>query len=149
MTEVQEAMDYLLNQLNPERAIVAIGREGRVHGLPTKGLWLTAPISHTILRGTLESGQPFNAIDAAQHPSLKERTSVMLAEIRSVICLPVNNPVGMPVGLLYADSRVKARAFEEEDFNLVTSFARQLSTRLGTLNLPPLDWDGLQQVRFT
>ncbi|GMU52997.1 MAG: hypothetical protein AMXMBFR33_21430 [Candidatus Xenobia bacterium] len=147
---IDEAMDYLLEHLKPERALVVLGSAGRVHGLEAEQLWLAAPISHHILRQALEASEPLNSIDASNDPSLSQRTSVMLAEIRAFIGVPIKNGADQTVGLLYADNRVKAGAFRDETFNALLVFAKQLQQRFNRSSpqAPVLDWDQLVAVRF-
>lgn len=147
---VEEALEYILEHLKPERALVVLGSEGAVHGLEAAQLWLAAPISHHILRQLVESGQPMNSIDATQDPSLGQRTSVMLAEIRSVIGVPLLNAQGKTVGLLYADNRVKAGAFRDEPYNALLVYAKQLQQRFNRSfpNAPLLGWDQLVAIPF-
>ncbi|MCE7875063.1 GAF domain-containing protein [bacterium CPR1] len=147
---IDEAMDYLLEHLKPERALVVLGPEGRVHGLEADQLWLTAPISHQILRQVLESKEALNSIDASNDPSLSQRTSVMLAEIRAFIGVSIRNQDGQAVGLLYADHRVKTGAFRDEAFNALLVFIRQLQQRFirSSPRAPVLGWEQLIAVRF-
>lgn len=147
---VEEALVYILEHLKPERALVVLGSEGAVHGLEASQLWLSAPISHHILRQLVESGQPMNSIDATQDPSLGQRTSVMLAEIRSVIGVPLLNGQGRSVGLLYADNRVKAGAFRDEPYNALLVYAKQLQQRFNRTfpDAPLLGWDQLVAIPF-
>lgn len=147
---IDEAMDYLLEHLKPERALVVLGSEGRVHGLEASQLWLAAPISHHILCQVLDAKEPLNSIDASNDPSLSQRTSVMLAEIRAFIGVPIKNGANQTVGLLYADNRVKAGAFRDESFNALLVFAKQLQQRFNRSSpqAQVLDWDRLVAVRF-
>lgn len=147
---VEEAMRYLLEHIKPERALVVMGSEGTLHGLEAEQLWLSAPISHHILRQILETGEPINSIDASQDPSLSQRTSVMLAEIRSVIGVPLKNARHQVIGLLYADNRVKAGAFRDEPYNALLVFAGQLQQRFSRLvpGAPILAWEQLIAIPF-
>ncbi len=145
-----EAIAYVLEHIKPERALVVVGSEGSVHGLEADQLWLSAPISHHILRLLMEKGEPMNSIDAANDPSLSQRTSVMLAEIRSFLGVPLKNPRNQVVGLIYADNRVKAGAFKEETFNALLAFARQLQQRFSrhVPGAPILAWEQLTAIPF-
>lgn len=147
---VEEAMEYLNEHLKPERALVVIGSEGTVRGLDASQLWLSAPVSHHILRQLLESGEPMNSVDAANDPDLSQRTSVMLSDIRSVIGVPLKNGRDQVVGLLYADNRVRVGAFKDEAFSSLLQFCKQLQQRFThhVPNAPILAWEQLVAIPF-
>ena len=136
----QATMQAILETLKPERALVLYGYdkddllEARVaHGLDVNSVYTTGEVSLGILQEVLNGGQPKILVDAMSDPRFGERTSTVLSGIRSVICSPVLDSEGGPVGLLYADSRVQVAAFRQAHLSWFKDLATELQGKLDQL----------------
>lgn len=86
-------------------------------------------VSRTIVARVLQNGMPLLSADAALDGRFAFSESVILRQIRSVICVPVM--VGdTPGGILYFHSNTSQKTFGVEDLELVSSVALQLSVVL-------------------
>ncbi len=82
-------------------------------------------VSRTIIARVLQNGMPLLSTDAALDGRFAFSESVILRQIRSVICVPVMDG-DTPVGLLYFHASKAQRTLTVEDLELVGSVALQL-----------------------
>ena len=136
----QATLQAILETLKPERALVLYGYdkedllEAKVaHGLDVNAVYTTGEVSLGILQEVLDGGEPKILVDAMSDPRFGERTSTVLSGIRSVICCPMMDAEGSPVGLLYADSRVQVAAFRQAHLSWFKEVAAELQTKLDLL----------------
>lgn len=113
------ALAGLLAQLNPERALIAYRDKDTdelsaqaSHGLDPQTVFVAGEISTELIKSVLREGQSVCLVDAISHPSLQNRTSVILSGLRSIVCVPIIHPSRLVIGLIYADNRIRAGAFE-------------------------------------
>jgi len=83
----------------------------------------------SILRDA-SAGDAILAVDAAHDERFRERRSVVLHHIQSLMCAPLRVNDRVP-GALYFDSRAGSRLFREEDLAVVRAFAATVSTCIG------------------
>ena len=134
---LQATLQAILETLKPERALVLYGydqedllRARFAHGLDVNSVYTTGEVSLGILQEVLDGGQPKILVDAMTDPRYGERTSTVLSGIRSVICCPLMDPEGAPVGLLYADSRVQVAAFRQAHLGWFKELGAELQAKL-------------------
>lgn len=82
----------------------------------------------------LASGQPVVRSDVRADADLGARASVVAAEIRALICVPVVVPDG-PRGAMYADSRRPGAAFTELDLEILEALAEQAGLAVAVARL--------------
>ncbi|MCI0341249.1 MAG: GAF domain-containing protein, partial [Planctomycetales bacterium] len=89
-------------------------------------------ISRSIIRRVLRSQKPVLTTDASSDAQWKERQSVILKKIQSVICVPLVSfeKVG---GVLYLHGSRMGQIFADEDFDLVTAMGIQAGVAIATL----------------
>lgn len=131
----------ILNQLNPERAICAFQENGELHALATHNfdpqtVFVAGEISMELIKTVVRDGQGMCLVDAHDHPGLSNRTSVILSGLRSIVCVPiVQRPPGI-IGLLYADNRIRAGAFDSNHQQWLESLAQRMANRLAAIERP-------------
>ncbi|NDD30898.1 MAG: GAF domain-containing protein [Proteobacteria bacterium] len=121
----------MVEELGAERALVVYGGDvtaptpRAAHGFDHNAVWTTAPLSLTILRKVLASGEPLHSIDALEGQGFEDSASLLITGVRAVICAPLwhNDEVR---GLLYADRLVRGRPFSRGDNTVIMRMARDL-----------------------
>ena len=71
-------------------------------------------LSHTVVRGAVEGGQPVLTTNAQLDPRFSEQESVISYQLRSIICVPLHVRERV-IGALYLDSRVREGVFSQAD----------------------------------
>jgi transcriptional regulator with GAF, ATPase, and Fis domain len=121
--------DAIVRHLQPDRgALLAVAADGSCRPLFTHELDLSAPpeqwpVSWTVVRQVLESGLAVLASDVKGNPQLEDAESIQRFRIRSVMGVPLGEPVR---GLVYLDNR-SARPFTAADLEFLTAAARYAS----------------------
>jgi DNA-binding NtrC family response regulator len=80
-------------------------------------------VSGTVIRQVLDGGLAVLASDVRGNPQLEDAESIQRFRIRSVMCVPLGQPVR---GLIYLDNR-SARPFTPADLEFLTAAARYAS----------------------
>lgn len=131
------ALAGLLARLNPERALLAYRDKDSdelsaqaSHGLDPQTVFVAGEISTELIKTVLRDGQSVCLVDAIQHPSLQNRTSVILSGLRSIVCVPIIHPSRLVIGLIYADNRIRAGAFEASHQEWMENLARTIVDNL-------------------
>jgi serine phosphatase RsbU (regulator of sigma subunit) len=83
--------------------------------------------SRTIVRKALESKQSFLIEDACGDVSLGPAASIAEFKIRSVMCVPLMNGLGNPIGAIQIDTQNRTKKFSTDDLNLLTIVANLAS----------------------
>lgn len=76
--------------------------------------------SKTIIRKCLESMTGFLTADASEDAALGAAQSIAEFRIRSVMCVPLANSEGKPLGAIQLDTQERTRKFKEDDLKLLT-----------------------------
>lgn len=130
--EIQQVLDTLMDQV-----IEAIGAENGFVLLREGDVWEVRSarssedlgeedlhISRTIADGVATSGKSVITSDALHDERFRQRPSVGLYNLRSILCVPLLSG-GRILGVLYADHRMAAGAFMPEDLQLLEAIAGQ------------------------
>lgn len=150
---IPEVIPFLTDTLRAERAMVVYEGMGITHGLPQDNVWQTAELSHTVFQTLLEEREPIVMFDAIGDPRYGNQTSALLSGLRSILFLPLYNPVGRMAGFVYADNRTKTGAFEQTHLQMVSTYVED-NYRPALWNVAPdagsseIDWDKLQRVQW-
>jgi type II secretory pathway component PulF len=133
----QEVVNTLVG-LGAERVLVLEGpkpfRVRAAYGISDGQPW-DQQVSLSLLEQTIGEGAPLLLGDA-QTSTLGERWSLMLNQVRSVLCVPFWTPSSRIAGVLYADTRSKAGVFSRMAMDAVQQCARKLEATL--YSAPPL-----------
>jgi signal transduction histidine kinase len=80
-------------------------------------------ISVGIARQVALSGEAVLTSDAMSDRRFSDHRSVVDFRIRSVVCVPLPDRAGRPMGVIYVDNRAMSAVFDEEDRDFLTAFA--------------------------
>jgi sigma-B regulation protein RsbU (phosphoserine phosphatase) len=76
--------------------------------------------SKTIIRKCTESMKAFLTADASEDSALGAAQSIAEFRIRSVMCVPLADSEGKPLGAIQLDTQERTRKFKEDDLKLLT-----------------------------
>ncbi|MCE9530146.1 MAG: SpoIIE family protein phosphatase [Planctomycetes bacterium] len=91
--------------------------------------------SRTIVKKCLEQLQAFLSEDASSDSNIGMAQSIAEFRIRSVMCVPLATPEGVPLGVIQLDSQDRTKKFNQEDLKLLVCVANQASIALDNANL--------------
>lgn len=94
-----------------------------------------ARFSRTIVRKTLDSMQAYLSEDASSDASLGPAASIAEFKIRSVMCVPLANADGKPLGAIQLDTQDRSKKFREDDLKLLTIVANLASVAIDKARL--------------
>lgn len=132
---LQAAIDAVLEAIDAERAAVLVPEEstGELRILAARGRGANDPaeisVSGTVARDVLENGVSTLSRDATSDARYQAGHSVILQGIRSVMCAPLATDEGV-LGVVYADSRSLAGAFDEDDLEMLALIGNQAGLAL-------------------
>ncbi|MBN9120077.1 MAG: SpoIIE family protein phosphatase [Planctomycetes bacterium] len=79
--------------------------------------------SRTVVKKTIDSMQSYLSEDASSDTNLGPAASIAEFKIRSVMCVPLANTDGRPIGALQLDTQDRTKKFSLDDLNLLTIVA--------------------------
>ena len=91
-------------------------------------------ISGAVIDKVMQEGKSVVAADTLEDFRFAQRDSIVNNAIRSLMCAPVMSR-GRCLGLLYADTRHKAAAFNDGDLRFLTALAQQAGVAIDNLIL--------------
>jgi GAF domain-containing protein len=130
---IHSCIDLIFETMRAERGFVLLlgritgaFRAFAAHNVDLENLMTTEEISQTIINVVREDEKPLLTTDAMEDPRFSSKVSVILSQIRSVICAPLSSEKGF-FGLIYLDSRVAKSFFMLEDLDYLAACAEKLS----------------------
>jgi signal transduction histidine kinase len=93
-----------------------------------------AEISRTIVENVLVMREAVVSHNAMEDPRFSMRQSVQLANLRSVLCVPLITQ-GRLLGIIYLDNRVKSGVFTERHLAMLSAFANQAAVAIENARL--------------
>lgn len=91
-------------------------------------------VSRSIVFRSFGTGELLLTSNAQADDRFSEAMSIKEYGLRSVMCAPLQGDAG-PIGVIYADNRVRLGAFDEEDVSFLETFAAQASSVLAQARL--------------
>jgi len=91
------------------------------------------PISRSILRRVISESRAILTADAMQDDRFKADDSIVMNQIRAVLCVPIHSS-GQAMGAIYAVNSSVAETFEQSDLQLISAMGAQLALSLENLN---------------
>jgi putative nucleotidyltransferase with HDIG domain len=85
-------------------------------------------VSMTVIRQVLETQEPILTDNVPK--DFKASQSLRLGKVRSILCVPLLQSTGDPLGAIYLDSRASSTVFDKSDLQLVSALADQASVAL-------------------
>ncbi|HDS09849.1 MAG TPA: FHA domain-containing protein [Firmicutes bacterium] len=131
-------MDLALKVVNAERGYLMLHNK-ETNSLVTKvarnmGRNITdldnLEISQTIAKDVFRNSKPILTIDAQNDDRFSAATSVVMYNIRSVICVPLLNKKEEPIGIIYVDNIASKNPFTEDDKELLSTFANYVAVAI-------------------
>lgn len=126
---LNRVIDEVIAAIRAERGFVMLrDSDGQLVFRAARGLerqTIEAPefqISRGLVERVVQEGQPQLASDAQSDSWLKDRTSVLLLGLRSIVCVPLQTR-GATIGAIYVDNRFHVGIFADADLELLTSIA--------------------------
>ncbi len=126
-------IDSILEAINADRAALLL-RDGEDGAEPLRVVTARAreqngeageiAVSRTVVRDVLDNGVSTLSEDATADARYRAGDSIILQQIRSVMCAPVSTDDSV-LGVLYADSRSRTGAFSESDLELLALIGNQ------------------------
>ncbi len=121
-------LDLMINLTGAERGLLfLIGNDGRLklsagRDIDRKTLSDARDISKSILDHSVSMAEPIYSLDASLDDRFRHRESVILHNIRSILCAPLKTKDDL-LGAIYLDSRLSANLFplEHKDFIMACS----------------------------
>ncbi|MCH7761790.1 sigma 54-interacting transcriptional regulator, partial [candidate division TA06 bacterium] len=86
-------------------------------------------VSQTITKGVAKTGRPIISGDALIDPRFQSTQSVLLQNIRSLLCVPLISRDEV-LGTLYVDSRISENLFSEEDESFLLAIANFIAVTI-------------------
>jgi len=119
----------MLRDLPQEEMSVKVARN-----LEQKDIENPGEISQTTLNQVMENGEPLLTSDAKTDPRFTGSESVMLYNIRSVLCIPLKKQNDI-IGLIYIDSRTTSNVFTDDDKAFLAAFANMAAISIENARL--------------
>jgi transcriptional regulator with GAF, ATPase, and Fis domain/serine/threonine protein kinase/tetratricopeptide (TPR) repeat protein len=91
-------------------------------------------VSMSIVKMALENGEIVASSDAVEDERFDEAESVVLNELKSVLCLPIRSQ-NKPVGVFYLDNHFHANVFENCNVSLLKAFCDQVGIAIENARL--------------
>jgi response regulator RpfG family c-di-GMP phosphodiesterase len=92
----------------------------------------SVPISRSILRRVMNESRAILTADAMQDDRFKSDDSIVMHQIRAVLCVPVQ-VTAAPLGAIYCVNTSLTDTFEQTDLQLVSAMGAQLAVSLDNL----------------
>jgi signal transduction histidine kinase len=91
-------------------------------------------VSHSVMREVAQSGTPVVTTNAQDDPRFARQESVVLYALRSIMAVPLKVR-GQITGVLYVDNKAKDSLFNQNDLNLLNTFAGQAAVAIENARL--------------
>jgi len=90
----------------------------------------SAPYSRTVVRRALEEGVGILSQDVSDDPKLVLSQTLVALNLRSFLCVPLIAPDGRRQGVIQLDCSTSGMSFSDEDLEVLTAIALQVSVVL-------------------
>jgi len=91
-------------------------------------------VSHSVVREVAQSGTPVVTTNAQDDPRFARQESVVLYALRSIMAVPLKVR-GLITGVLYVDNKARDSLFNQNDLNLLNTFAGQAAVAIENARL--------------
>lgn len=106
----------------------------RVHSRISQQDNIDLAISRTIVNECIEKNVAILSSDAMSDERFKSKETILLHNIRSVICVPLHTK-SETMGVIYVDSQMVSGYFKEYDLELLIAVAKQAATAIARAKL--------------
>ena len=86
---------------------------------------VTVKLSRTLLNLVMKEKQGVRSVDAGQDERFARSASIALSQVHSMMCVPMLNLEGDPIGIIHVDSHSTFATFSADDMDLLGAIASQ------------------------
>lgn len=131
---LERVLDYAMETLSAERGFILLKKNNsaeRQHEVVTarninkESILAQKDYSSSVVSQVLESGEAVLSLDALSDDRFSGAQSVMMQQIKSVMCTPLRQNDDQLVGVIYMDSRAASNRFDQESLDFLKAFANQ------------------------
>ena len=128
---VQNILDLVIKATNAERGALFVKTTKGMDFIAGRDMDQTtikdaSALSHTAIK-QMEKGKILFAQDALSDPAFNIKKSVMLNQIRSLLCIPLSVS-GNVIGAIYLDSRITSGIFGPQDKDFLMTISKILAS---------------------
>lgn len=143
LTEVlRQVMDAIINLTGAERGFLMLINEdsGALEVQVARNMdretieRSSFDISRSIVQRVARSGEPVVTINAQTDPRFSGQESIISYNLRSILCVPLKIRERI-TGVVYADNRIAAGIFGDDDRDLLATFANQAAVAIANARL--------------
>ncbi|MBL8062071.1 MAG: HD domain-containing protein [Anaerolineales bacterium] len=138
---LDEVMDTLIILMKAERGFlmlrdegggfrVQIARDAKHHDLKED----VFAISKSIVRQVVEQGITVLTTNAKEDPRFGQQASVAAYQLLSILCAPLKVKDDL-IGVIYVDNRAQSGIFQNDDLEMISSFANQAAVAIDNARL--------------
>jgi putative nucleotidyltransferase with HDIG domain len=138
---LEEVMDSLITLMNAHRGFlmlkdengnlsVRLARDAQHRDLTEDAF----TISRTITRQVVENGEAVLTTNAQVDPRFEEQASIAAYHLLSILCAPLKLKDEL-IGVIYVDNPAQAGIFQNDDLQLISSFANQAAVAIDNARL--------------
>lgn len=131
----ERALDLVISMTGAERGLLFLtGHEAKLRlasgrNIDRKTLNDARDIARSIIDATVSEAAPIISLDAANDERFRNRESVLLNNIRSILCVPLKTRDEI-LGTIYLDSRLTSNLFFEDDKEFIMATANLLASTM-------------------
>ncbi len=133
-------MDLAMEALNAERGFILMKNNGddftvvTARNITNQSIESMRGFSSSVVNRVLERGEPILSIDAQADQRFSGADSIILQQIKSVICTPLIDQ-GKIIAAIYMDSRADVNQFDQESLDFLKTFATQATIALSNAKI--------------
>ena len=138
---LEEVMDSLITLMNAHRGFlmlkdengnlsVRLARDAQHRDLTEDAF----TISRTITRQVVKNGESVLTTNAQVDPRFEEQASIAAYHLLSILCAPLKLKDEL-IGVIYVDNPAQAGIFQNDDLQLISSFANQAAVAIDNARL--------------
>ena len=139
---LDRVLDLAIESMGAERGFILLKKDNNdldydvvaARNISKENALTIRQLSSSVVNQVLESGKGLISLDAQTDERFKEADSVILQQIKSVICTPLRQ-AGQLIGAIYMDSRIAVRQFDEASLKFLEAFASQSAIAISNLRL--------------
>lgn len=136
-------MDMALKVVRAERGFIMLKDEKSKELVPMAARNMDADIKAMVQKGISQSiagkvagdGNPILTVDARVDPRFKEQQSIIIHDIRSVMCVPLRTKDQKIIGVIYVDGQPASGLFNQMGLDFLSAFASQASIAIENARL--------------
>ncbi len=151
---LEDVMDTVVSLTGAERAYLMLYDEDGELTVRAARNWNQQTInesevglSQSVVDAAVSERRPILTTNAQADTRFMDQESIVMQKLRSILCIPAI--LGdKPVGVLYADNRLKKGVFTEEIIPILTAFGNQVAIAIANAQLHGKVQDDLQQAKM-